>query len=80
MTLAAKKREKAAQLRLLAASQHHCAAVYLRQAKKQPIYSGQASVCEGKAAQIAAFAAATAAHAARLEAEADSLDKAGAAG
>ena len=70
---AAKKREAAARLRTLAASQINNAAAHVRQSQK-PIYPGQAVICTDKAAQIKAFADENLAKAARLEAEADCFE------
>ena len=60
---------KAANLRILAASQAQNAAAHRRQAT-HPIYPGQASICEGKAMQIDAFAARSLAEAELLETQA----------
>lgn len=70
---AAYKREEAARLRTLAASQQDSAAAHIRQSQN-PIYPGQPEICMGKAAQIEAFANENIAKAARLETEADALE------
>ena len=72
---AVKKREEAAKLRLLAASQKSNAAAHLRQADN-PIYPGQSAICIDKAAIIEALADKNLATAARLDAEAGAMESA----
>ena len=62
----AEKKLKAANFRILAASQRAMAAGYRRQAE-HPVYPGQDTICLDKADQITALAA-------RSEAEADLLE------
>lgn len=65
----AELRLKAAELRVLAASQAASAAAYRRQAE-HPIYPGQIAACEEKATEIEAFAARSLAQAELFEARA----------
>ena len=71
MTVAvAKKRVRAAELRVLAVRQREMAEGYLRQAG-HPIYVGQDLVCTGKAAEVEALASRNEAEANLIEAEAE---------
>jgi len=65
----AEARLKAAELRVLAASQRANAAAHVRQAS-HPIYPGQDVICLEKAAQIKALAARSEAQANLIEAQA----------
>jgi hypothetical protein len=66
----AELRAKAANLRCLAAQQDANAAAHRRQAG-HPIYPGQEGICDGKAAQIEAYAAKSRADADLLDAQAN---------
>jgi len=69
-TKLAQARLEAAKLRTRAAHQESQAQAYRRQAAK-PIYDGQAEICLGKAAEVAALAAENRAKADLIEAEAE---------
>ena len=65
----AEAKVKAANLRILAASQAEHAAAYRRQAQR-PIYPAQSGICAGKAAEMDGYAARSLAQAELLEAQA----------